>query len=122
MEDYEGALEYYQKALRGKEKLLDKTHPDTLATIMNMATAHMQRLKDFTKAEKMLRRALDGSEKSLGKDYKDTEGCARNLAILLTWDLKPKEKTRALTKEYPILLEDCGEFERGDQDCLEGIH
>ena len=38
MEDYEETLDYYQQALRVQEKVLGKTHPSTLITIMNMAT------------------------------------------------------------------------------------
>ena len=33
MKDYEGALDYYQQALRVQEKVLGKTHPDTLKQI-----------------------------------------------------------------------------------------
>ena len=29
---YDGALDYFQQALRAKEKALGKTHPDTLRT------------------------------------------------------------------------------------------
>ena len=35
MEDYEGALNCYQQALRGNEKVFGKAYPDTLGTIMN---------------------------------------------------------------------------------------
>eukprot|EP00518_Triparma_eleuthera_P016242 CAMPEP_0197558154 /NCGR_PEP_ID=MMETSP1320-20131121/18564_1 /TAXON_ID=91990 /ORGANISM="Bolidomonas sp., Strain RCC2347" /LENGTH=62 /DNA_ID=CAMNT_0043119435 /DNA_START=1 /DNA_END=186 /DNA_ORIENTATION=- len=62
MEDYEGALDYFQQVSRGKEKVLGKTHPSTLNTIMNMATAYTVGLKDFVKAEVMYRQALDGYE------------------------------------------------------------
>ena len=47
MEDYEGALDYYQQALKGQEKVLALTHPDTLRTIMNMACTSQDGLKDF---------------------------------------------------------------------------
>ena len=83
MEDYEGALDYYQQALRVQEKVLGKTHPSTMGTVMNMAITYMDGLKDFEKAEEMYRLALDGYEKSVGADHKDTELCARNLAVLL---------------------------------------
>ena len=96
MEDYKGTLDYYQQALRASEKVLGKTHPDTLGTIMNMAKAYQVGLKDFTKAEEMYRLALDGFEKSLGKNHEDTKMCARNLAIL------PRE----LAKRHPHILTD----------------
>jgi len=116
--DYEGALDYYQQAIRGKERVLGKTHPDTLETINNMAITYQLGLKDFTKAEEMLRLVLDGSERSLGKEHGETKRCAKNLAIILCWNLKSKEKTRALIKEYPVLLEDGGGMEREYQDYL----
>ena len=40
LKDYEGSLDYFQRALRGKEKVSGKTHPDTLMTIMNVAMAY----------------------------------------------------------------------------------
>ena len=61
---------------------------------------------------------LDGHEKSLGKDNKDTKNCARSLVIILCWHLESKEKTRALIKEYPVLLEDGGGLEREYQEHL----
>ena len=106
MEDYEGSLDYYQQALRVQEKVLGKTHPETLITIYNMANAYKVGLKDFTKAERMYRQALDGYEKSLGKDHDHTKMCAMNLAILLFQDLEDKSKTRQLVKEFPHLLEE----------------
>ena len=106
MEDYEGALDYFQQALRVQEKVFGKTHPMTLRTIMNMASTYQVGLKDFTRAEEMFRLALDGFERSLGKDHEHTKDCARNLALLLAQELRDKEKTRELAKEYPHILDD----------------
>ena len=61
--DYEGALDYYHQALRASEKVLGKTDPHTLDTIMNMAVAYKDGLQDFPNVEEMYRRALDGYEK-----------------------------------------------------------
>ena len=55
-EDCEGALDYYQQGRRVQEIKLGKTHPDTLMTIMNMASTYKDGLKDFTKAERMYSR------------------------------------------------------------------
>ena len=33
LENYEKAMEYYERASDGKEKTMGKTHPDTLATV-----------------------------------------------------------------------------------------
>ena len=78
MKDFEGSLDYYQQALRGKYKVSGKTHPDTLRTVMNMANAYQDVTKDFTKAEEMYMLALDGYERSLGKEHKRTKECAKN--------------------------------------------
>ena len=51
--DFEGALDYHQQALRVQEKVLGKTHPDTLTTIKNTAHVCQKGMKDFTKAEEM---------------------------------------------------------------------
>ena len=59
MEDYEGALDYFQQALMESEKVLGKTHPDSLMTMYNMANTYTK-VKDYAKAEEMFRLALDG--------------------------------------------------------------
>ena len=79
MGDCEGALDFYQQALRVQEKGLGKTHPDTVRTIMNMSNMYRDVTKDFIKAEELYRLALDGYEKSLGKEHEDTERCAMGL-------------------------------------------
>ena len=96
---------------------MGKTHLDTLATIMNMVGVYTEGLEDFAKAEEMTRLALDGFEKSLGKGHKDTKDCARILAILCCFYLK----TRALIKEYPVLLKDGWGFEGEYQDALKEL-
>ena len=104
MKDYEGALGYYQQALRVGEKVQGKTHPDTLGTIMNMAITYEEGLKDFKKAEVMYRQALDGHEKSLGNQHEYTKDCAMNLSILYFQGAPSKEKLRELVTDYPYLL------------------
>ena len=83
IEDYKGALDYFQQAIRVMEKVLGKTYPDTLRTTMNIAGVYTEGLKDFPKAEEMYMLALVGFEKSVGKDHESTKGCARNLSHLL---------------------------------------
>ena len=87
-----------------QEKVLGKTHPETLMTIVSMAIVYEDGLEDSTTAEETHRLALDGHEKSLGKDHKDTNNCACGLGILLARKMKDKEKTRALVAEYPHLM------------------
>ena len=48
-----------------QEKVLGKTHPDTVDTIVSMADMYMEGTTDYAKAEEMCRLALDGFEKSL---------------------------------------------------------
>ena len=47
LKDCKGALNYYQQALRGQERVLGKTQPYTLGTVMNMANTYMDGLKDY---------------------------------------------------------------------------
>ena len=58
MEDYKGTLDYYQQALRASEKVLGKTHPDTLDNIMNTANMHTD-MRDSQKAAEMYKLVLD---------------------------------------------------------------
>ena len=83
MKDYERALDYYQQALRLQEKVLGKTHPFTVGTVMNMATMYYKGFKDYVKAEEMYRHALDGYAMLLGKEHEEMKNCARKLAVLL---------------------------------------
>ena len=82
MEDYEGALDYHQQALRGEEKVLGKTHPDTLRTIMSMAKMYATGMQGFTKAGEIYRLALDGYKKPPKKNHEHTKSCAKNLEVL----------------------------------------
>lgn len=118
LKDYTGALDYYLQVPMVQEKVLGKTHPHTLTTMYNIASAYRDGLKDYTKAEEMYRIVLDGYEKPLGKDHWLTKKCAWNLSILLWRKLKSKEKTRALIKEYPVLLTDDGGLGKANQDAL----
>ena len=105
MEDFEGALDYQQQALRVQEKVLGKTHSDTLTTLMSMAVAFTGVTKDLTKAEEMYRLALDGFEKSLGKDHRRTKKCAEVLARFYVV-VQPDELKREVVEAYPFLLTD----------------
>ena len=104
MEDYKGALDYLQQTLRMKEKILGKSHPDTLATVMGMANTYKIGSKDLVKAEEMYRHALDGYERALGKQHERTKTCAKNLAVLYFQEAPSKEKLRKVVTDYPHLL------------------
>ena len=72
------ALEYYERALKGSERITETNHPSTLGTVMNIAIVYRE-LKDYGKAEELYQRALEGKEAQLGKDHESTIRCARNL-------------------------------------------
>ena len=103
MKDYEKALEYYERALKGKEKTLGKTHPNTLSTVYNIAIVYNDGLKDYEKAEEFYRRALEGYEAQLGKDHEYTKDGAHNLALCLE-QAGEKEKLRKVLDNYPHLI------------------
>ena len=106
LKEYDKALEYYERALKGSEMMMGKTHPSTLGTVMNIAGVYLDGLKDYGKAEELIQRALEGKEAQLGKDHEDTKQCAMNLAICLA-DAGEKLKLRKILDEYPhILIED----------------
>ena len=102
MGGYEKALEYYERALKGREKTLGKTHPDTLSTVMNIANVYNDGMKDCEKAEELYRRALEGYEAQLGKDHEHTKDCAENLARCLE-QAGEKERLRKVLDKYPHL-------------------
>ncbi|KAF3020305.1 hypothetical protein E8E14_013529 [Neopestalotiopsis sp. 37M] len=79
---YKEAEQMNRRALNGREKALDKDHPDTLISINNLASA-LQYQGRYEEAEQMNRRALDGREKVLGKDHPDTLLSVDNLALVL---------------------------------------
>ena len=63
--------------LKGCERLLRRTHPDMLKSVMNITNVHKVQ-KDYGKADELYERALEGFEAQFGKDHKNTKLCARN--------------------------------------------
>jgi tetratricopeptide (TPR) repeat protein len=78
---YDKALEWFQRALDGKEKALGNDHPDTLDTVNNMALVFNNQGK-YDKALEWNQRALDGCEKALGNDHPSTIGTINNMAMV----------------------------------------
>jgi tetratricopeptide (TPR) repeat protein len=60
--EYGKALEWYQRALDGKEKTLGKDHPSTLQTVNNMALVFSNQ-GEYGKALEWYQRALDGTRR-----------------------------------------------------------
>ena len=79
--EYDKALEWYQRALDGKEKVFGKDHPNALTTVHHMATVFQDK-GEYGKALECCQRALDGREKALGKDHPDTILTAYRIATL----------------------------------------
>jgi len=94
-----------RRALEGSERALGPAHPDSLASLNNLA-ALLQAKGDLSGAEPLYRRALDVCVRTLGPAHPDTLGSLSNLASLLyaKGDLAGAE---------PLYLRVPGERERG---------
>ena len=75
-----------------RERTLGADHPDTLASVNNLAICLQTRgqLKD---AEVLHRRALEARERTLGADHPDTLASVNNLAICLKARGQLKDET-----------------------------
>jgi hypothetical protein len=82
MGQHEVAKDMDCKALETREVVLGMEHPDTLASVSNLAVV-LWRQGKYEAAEAMNRRALEGREKALGKDHPDTLTSVYCLAYLL---------------------------------------
>lgn len=76
---YNDALEWHSRALAGREKALGSDHPDTLATVNNMAIVFRSQGK-YDDALEWYSRALAGMEKALGSDHPRTLATAEDIA------------------------------------------
>jgi tetratricopeptide (TPR) repeat protein len=74
------ALEWFQRALDGKERTLGKDHPSTLDTVNNMGIV-FDGQGEHGKALEWYRRALDGRERTLGKDHPSTLDTVNNMGM-----------------------------------------
>ena len=88
--------------MKGHEKTLGRTHPETLKFVFNIALAYKS-LEDYGKAEELYQRALEGFEAQLGKDHQSTKSCAMGLAICLGKAGK-KQRLRKILDVYRYLL------------------
>jgi tetratricopeptide (TPR) repeat protein len=76
---YEEAEEMHRQALRLRETVLGKEHPDTLTSMNNLASVLSNQGK-YEQAEEMLRQALRLQEMVLGKEHPSTLVSKNNLA------------------------------------------
>jgi tetratricopeptide (TPR) repeat protein len=79
---YAQAEPLYQRALVIREKILGPEHPDTAATLHQLATLYWRQGK-YELAEPLLQRALAIYEKMLGPDHPNTVLMRKNYANLL---------------------------------------
>ena len=100
--------------LEARERTLGAEHPDTLASVSNLAVccSDMGQLQD---AEALYRRALEAQERTLGAEHSDTLASVNNLAVCLKarGQLKDAEalyrraleaRERTLGAEHPSTL------------------
>jgi Tetratricopeptide repeat len=64
------------------EKVLGKTHPDTIASLYN-AAQNQKELGNLSEAEALFRQELERCEKVYGPEHSKTLGSRRNLASFL---------------------------------------
>ncbi|RPA91598.1 hypothetical protein L873DRAFT_1713537 [Choiromyces venosus 120613-1] len=72
----------HRRALESTEKVLGPDHPETLASVNNLASV-LQDLGRYAESETMHRRALESTEKVLGPDHPETLAIVNNLALVL---------------------------------------
>ena len=70
-------MEHFERVLKGSERMLGKSHPETLQTVMNIAIV-FEKTEDYGKAEELYQRVLEGYEAQLRKDHTSTMRCAEN--------------------------------------------
>ncbi|GKT48975.1 nephrocystin-3 [Colletotrichum spaethianum] len=140
---YDEAEQLNRKALKGREKVLGKEHPDTLRSVNNLASVLYDQGK-YDEAEQLHRQALEGSEKVLGKEHPETLRSVNNLALVLQSQGKYDEaeqlhrqalegSEKVLGKEHPetlrsvnnlaLVLQSQGKYDEAEQlhrQALEG--
>jgi len=79
--DTERGIEFYEQALKLKEKLLPSDHPD-LAIARGNLGYNLIPLGDYARAERLLRQALASGERSFGPDHPFTANTVESLGEL----------------------------------------
>ena len=112
--NYEKALECYERALRGKEKLVGKARPSTLVSVESIAIIYAAK-GGLQEAEVYFRKVVDGNVAQLGKDNTTQKKSVGNLAhfLELAGDTKGMEE---LKEEYPWLDEKSDDEEESEED------
>ena len=111
---YEKAASLNKRTLERKQQILGKEHPDTLASMNNLALV-LKRQGKYEEAEKIQRQTLASKESVLGKEHPETLTSMNNLAMVLHSQKKYEEaekmqrqtlalKGSVLGKEHPETL------------------
>eukprot|EP00555_Chaetoceros_dichaeta_P015442 CAMPEP_0198275746 /NCGR_PEP_ID=MMETSP1447-20131203/64940_1 /TAXON_ID=420782 /ORGANISM="Chaetoceros dichaeta, Strain CCMP1751" /LENGTH=509 /DNA_ID=CAMNT_0043970641 /DNA_START=48 /DNA_END=1577 /DNA_ORIENTATION=- len=80
--DYDKAIELYEKALAVREEVLGKEHTSTAATYNNIAMV-MKKQGDLDEALKMHHKCLAVKEKVLGEEHTSTANTYNNIAMVM---------------------------------------
>ena len=81
-ENYAEAEPLYRRALAIREKTLGPDHPDTAASLNNLALLRCLQ-GNCAEAEPLFRRALAIAEKVLGPDRPETQTIRKNIQMFL---------------------------------------
>ena len=106
--NYEKALEWYEKALAIREKVLGEEHPDTASTYNNMATTFEKQHK-YEKALDLYEKALAIREKVLGEEHPDTATIYNNMALTYDYRGSPEKALEWYEKALAIRKKVLGE-------------
>ncbi|KAK6356076.1 hypothetical protein TWF718_000450 [Orbilia javanica] len=87
---YDDAMQWYERALAGKEKVLGKDHSSTLDIVNSIAVVFSKQAK-YDKAMQWHERALTGKEKVLGKGHLLTLNIVNNIAVVFNNQSKYNE-------------------------------
>ena len=79
--NYESALEWFQKALRIRERILGTGHPDTASTYHNIADVYWAQ-GNYNSALNWYQKALCIRERVLGTDHPDTTTAYNDIAVV----------------------------------------
>src|SRR5271154_3522108 len=79
---YEQAEEMFRQALRLRETVLGKEHPDILTSMSNLAYVLSNR-KRFSEANALYQRVLNGYGKTLASDHPTVQACRTHYTCML---------------------------------------
>jgi len=75
-------MEYYNKALEIRERILDKNDPDLSNSYTNIGIIYMMEMKDYTKALEYLMKGLEIREKIFGSENASTADSYNKIGLL----------------------------------------